>query len=172
MSQEDTPAEAQEADAPKGTKENPATVSQEPKTFDADYVKSLRSESAANRKKAQEAIARIEELEARDQSELEKAQTKAAKLEQAKVEAEAKLLRYEVAAEKDVPAEALDFLTGNTREELEAKADKLLELVKSRNNTPEPDFDGGAREPAEENLTPEEEHNRLFLQAMGLAPNT
>ena len=173
MSQEDTPAEAPEADAPKGTKENPATVSQEPKTFDADYVKTLRSESAANRKKAQEAIARIEELEARDQSELEKAQTKAAKLEQAKVEAEAKLLRYEVAAEKDVPAEALDFLTGNTREELEAKADKLLELVKSRNeNTPEPDFDGGAREPAPENLTPEEEHNRLFLQAMGLTPNT
>ena len=169
MSQEDTPAEGSTPEAPETETAEPKA---DAKTFDADYVKALRSENAGFRKKAAEAIARIEELEARDQSELEKAQTKAAKLEQAKVEAEAKLLRYEVAAEKDVPAEALDFLTGNTREELEAKADKLLELVKSRNNTPEPDFDGGAREPAEENLTPEEEHNRLFLQAMGLAPNT
>jgi transcriptional regulator len=115
--------------------------------------------------------ARLDELEQANASEIEKAQAKATKAEQAKAEAEAKLTRYEVAAEKQIPAEAMDLLTGSTREELEAKADKLLELVKSRTDSnEEPDFDGGAREPAPDPKTPEAAHNESVLALLGLTP--
>lgn len=155
MSQEDTPAEGQK---PEATVE---TEVKETKTFDAAYVSQLRSENAAHRKKAQEAEQRLQELEERDASEVEKAQRKATKLEQEAAEAKSKLIRYEVAAEKGLPADTLDLLSGNTREELEAKADRILELVKSRNESDrEPDFDGGAREPAPEPLNPAEQHNK------------
>jgi hypothetical protein len=167
MSQEDAPVEAPEAEAPASEVNRDAV-----KTFDADYVKTLRNESASYRKKAQELEQRLSELEERDQSELQKAQGKAAKAEQAKADAEAKLIRYEVAAEKQVPADALDLLTGTTREELEAKADKLLELTKNREPEPDPDFDGGAREPAPDPKTPEESHNDSILKVLGLENHT
>lgn len=163
----------QEPEAPAEAPEAEATPESKPsKTFDADYVKTLRSESASYRKKAQELEQRLSELEERDQSELQKAQGKAAKAEQAKADAEARLIRYEVATEKQIPADALDLLTGTTREELEAKADKLLELTQNRNEpTPDPDFDGGARGPAPDPKTPEEQANDTFLGLLGLEPS-
>lgn len=132
----------------------------------------------AFKQRAREAEARIKELEplaaqAREieeaqKSEVQKAQDKLAKEAEARKAAETRLLRYEVAAEKEVPADALDFLVGDTREELEAKADKLLELVKSRNeNDSQPDFDGGPREPAEDPKTPEQAHNELAAALFG-----
>ena len=143
------------------------TPAVEPKTFDEDYVKSLRSENARYRTEAQEVKRRLEELEERDASEVEKAQRKATKLEQEAAEARTKLTRYEVATEKGLPADTLDLLNGSTREELEAKADRILELVKSRNESQiAPDFDGGAREPAAETLAPEEQHNRDIVAAL------
>jgi NADPH-dependent glutamate synthase beta subunit-like oxidoreductase len=164
MSQEDT----QEGQEP-----TPATEPNEPqaggKTFSEEYVKQLRAENAASRRAAQEAKAKAEELEARDQSEVEKLTTKATKAERERDEAKAALLRYEVAAEKQVPAEAVDLLVGNTREELEAKADRLLELVKARETTPE--FDGGTRDPAPEAKDPEAAHDDLALAILGLKPN-
>lgn len=143
-----------------------------PKTFDADYVKQLRSEAARYRTEAQEAKARAQEFEDRDKSELEKLTGKLSKAQAEKAEAEARLVRFEVAKDKAVPAEAVDFLQGNTREELEASADRLLELVKSRTDTDnKPDFDGGAREPAPDPKTPEQEHSDLLLSLVGRKPN-
>ena len=115
-------------------------------------------------KRAKELEARVQEHEERDKSELEKLTGKLGKAEQAKAEAETRLLRFEVAAEKQVPAEAVDLLTGTTREELEARADKLLELIKSRNDNTTPDFDGGPRDPAPEPKTPEDANNEFMLQ--------
>lgn len=138
-------------------------------TFDADYVKQLRAEAASHRKEAQEVKQRLQELEDRDASELEKAQNKVTKEAQRAEAAEARLTRYEVAAEKQVPAEAVELLTGSTREELEAQADKILSFA-AKPEAPAPEFDGGAREPAPEVLTPEQSHNRLFLEQLGLAP--
>ena len=167
---------AQEADAPEG--EKPATPEakegekpqgDEPKTFDADYVKTLRSEAASNRKRAQDAEARIEELSEQDKSELEKLTGKLSKAESKAQEAEGRLLRFQVAAEKQVPADALDLLTGSTREELEARADKILNLVKSPNTEQTPDFDGGARETAPEPKSASEAHNDLAMQLLGPA---
>ena len=164
MSEQDsTPAEGQ---TPEATPE----AKPESKTFDEAYVKELRAEAAKWRTQAKQSSEEAEELKERDKSELEKALSKVAKAEKAKAEAEVALTRYQVAAEKNVPADALDLLTGDSREELEAKADKLLELTKAR--TPEPDFDGGAREPAPEPKTPEEAHNDTFLEALGLKPRT
>jgi hypothetical protein len=151
---ENTPAEGEK---PEATVE---TEVKQTKSFDEDYVKTLRAENAAHRKKAQEAIERLEALEERDKTEAEKAAAKATKEAQRAEAAEAKLTRYEVAAEKGLPSDTLDLLSGSTREELEAKADRILELVKSRTESEkEPDFDGGAREPAPDPLPPEQQHN-------------
>lgn len=175
MSQTDAPPEGKTPEAPEPNEgEKPAAEStDEGKKFDADYVKKLRDEAAANRKAKQELEARLTEYEDRDKSELEKLTGKLTKAEQAKAEADAKLLRYEVAADKEVPAEAVNFLQGTTREELEASADKLLELVKSRNeSTTTPDFDGGAREPAPEPKSPEQAHSDFLLQLLGVPSST
>lgn len=114
---------------------------------------------------------KLDEIESQNQSELEKLTGNLTKTEEAKKAAESKLLRFEVATEKKVPAEAVDFLSGSTREELEVSADKLLELVKSGSeNKEEPDFDGGAREPAPEPESPEQAHNKTLLTVLGIAP--
>lgn len=162
MSQEDTPAEGSTPDAPE-----PKADATEAKTFDADYVKSLRSEAAKYRTEAQEARSKIEEYESANQTELEKLTGKLTKEAKAREDAERKLLRYEVAADKEIPADALDLLTGDTREELEAKADKLLELVKSRTtDTQEPDFDGGPREPTADPKPPDQAHNDFITKLL------
>lgn len=60
-------------------------------------------------------------------------------------EASLKLTRYEIAAQKGVPSEAVELLTGSTREELEAAADKLLTLIANQSKpiSPKPDFNQG-----------------------------
>jgi hypothetical protein len=163
----------QEPEAPAEAPEAEATPESKPsKTFDADYVKQLRAEAARYRTEAQEAKSRVEEFESANQSELEKLTGKLNKEAEARKAAETSLLRFQVAADKQIPSDALDLLTGNTREELEAKADKLLELTQNRNEpTPDPDFDGGAREPAPDPKTPEEQANDTFLGLLGLKPS-
>lgn len=160
--------------------EAPDAPKDAPKTFTQDQVNDLiakekgkiqsRYEGFDQIKAKAEELDRIKEENA---SELDKAQSKLSKTERERDEAKAALLRFEVAAEKQVPSEALDLLTGNTREELEAKADKLLELVKSRTDTDKkPDFDGGPREPAPDPKRPEDAHNEAVLALLGIAPNT
>jgi hypothetical protein len=59
-------------------------------------------------------------------------------------EATVKLLRYEVATQKGVPSDAIDLLTGSSREELESSADKLLSLIANQSKTPiKPDVNQG-----------------------------
>jgi hypothetical protein len=155
--QEPTPAPA-ESKTPEPTGE---------KVFDAAYVAELRKEAAKYRTEAQEAKGKAEEYENAQKSELEKAQGKLSKVEQAKSEAEAKLLRYEVAQEKEVPAKLVPLLTGSTKEELESQANLILENVKAGES--KPDFDGGAREPVAEPLSPEAQHNKDILGLFGIA---
>jgi hypothetical protein len=56
-------------------------------------------------------------------------------------------LRYEIATEKAIPADALKLLEGSTREEIEEKADALLELLNTQSSTkqPKPDPNQGVR---------------------------
>lgn len=170
---EATPAEGQEPKAPESKPaDTQPSANGEPQTFDADYVKTLRAEAARHRKEAQEAKAKATEYEERDKSELEKLTGKLTKAEERAQAAENTLLRFQVAAEKQLPKELIPRLRGDTQEELEADAAELLELVKSRTETGKtPDFDGGAREPAPEPKSPEEEHNDFALKLLGRTHN-
>ena len=159
------------AAAPETPPEGTQTATQEPgqepsgssKTFDEPYVKQLRSENAAARKARQELEAKLSEFEERDKSALEKAQGKITKAEQRAADAEAKLLRFEVATEKQVPAKLVALLTGTTREELEAQAALILENAKPA----DPDFDGGPRDPSPPAKTPEDAHNEFVMGLFG-----
>jgi hypothetical protein len=138
----------------------------EPKKFDEAYVKQLRAENAAARKARQDLEAKIAEFEERDKSELEKLTGKITKAEQRAAEAEAKLLRFSVAQEKEVPARLVQFLTATTREDLEAQAAAILENLKPA----DPDFDPGVREPAGPTKTPAQEHDELVSALFGAGP--
>lgn len=74
---------------------------------------------------------KVQEFEDRDKTELERAQAAVEAAARERDEATSALLRYEVAAEKGVPNDALPLLSGSTREELEAKADSILSLIKA-----------------------------------------
>lgn len=171
------PEEAAEGapEAPKGQEpappfepkeEAPKPKAEEPKTFDADYVKQLRTENAQARKARQDLEAKLNEYEERDKSELEKLTGKITKAEGRADAAEAKLLRYAVAQEKEVPAKLVPLLTASTREDLESQADLILENAKPAS----PDFDGGARETAPEPKTPEQAHSELIATLFGGGP--
>jgi hypothetical protein len=56
------------------------------------------------------------------------------------------LARYKVALAKGLSADDLEFLTGDTEEEMAARADKLLERIGAAK--PAPQFNGGPRTPA------------------------
>lgn len=158
----------QESTSPEGEKPEAEkkTEAEQPQTFDKAYVAELRSEAAQRRVEIQQLREQLEERDEKEKSELEKAQGKATKAEQRAAEAENKLLRFQVATEKELPSAFVSRLQGNTREELEADADALLELVKSRSEQEKtPDFDGGAREPAED-TDPASAHNKLVADLL------
>jgi hypothetical protein len=81
------------------------------------------------------AAARLKEIEDASKSEAQRAQEALAEAQRERDEAAVRALRYEVAAERGIPADALELLHGTTREELEVKADKLKTLI----SDPQPD---------------------------------
>lgn len=165
---DETPApeagKGQEPTKPAGQTPEPSPQGDSPKTFDEAYVKELRSENAAARKARQELEAKLNEYEERDKSELEKLTGKVTKAEQRAADAEAKLLRYSVAQEKEVPAKLVPLLTASSREDLESQADLILENAKPEQP---PEFDGGPREPAPDPKTPDQAHNELAVALFG-----
>lgn len=95
--------------------------------------------ASAAEKKAQE----FEERDLTEQQKLEKrAQDAEAEVGPTKVEN----LRLRVALDKKLPAELVDRLKGNTKEEIETDAEELLKLVKANGSTTT--FDGGVRQEA------------------------
>lgn len=75
------------------------------------------------------ARAKLAEIEEQGKTEAQKALDAAAAAEARATEAEQKLLRLEVAAAKGIPATEADLLTGATRAEMEAVADRLAGLI-------------------------------------------
>jgi hypothetical protein len=112
-----------------------------------------RETAKAAQRERDEALAKVKEYEDANKSDLEKAQTEATDATTRAATAEAKALRLEVALDKKVPAELIDRLRGETKEELETDADALMALVGSGDGdgkgsaTPPGSFDGGARKP-------------------------
>lgn len=98
----------------------------DPKDLGDAGKKALDEERKARRdaeKKAKDLEDRLKQLEDRDKSDSEKLTERAAQAEKRAADAEAKALRYEVAADKGVKPR---WLSGTTREELEAAADEYL----------------------------------------------
>lgn len=88
-----------------------------------------------------ELAAKWREYESSQKSDHEKLAEKLAQAEATASAATSKLLRYEVAANKGIPADAIELLSGSNQDELEAAAEKLLALIsdQSKPKTPRPD---------------------------------
>lgn len=117
------------ADDPKDPPAPPAKDDKDDDTPDLGDggKKALDAERAARRKAEKDAkdlAARLQALEDKDKSELDKLRDENTTLKTQLGDATAKALRMEVAAEKGVKAR---WLSGTTREELEAAADEYLE---------------------------------------------
>lgn len=111
------------------TTTKPAETSEQ-QTFDADYVKKLRAESAKYRTEAKELASKakqFDELQESQKSELQKAQERAAKAEQELQAAQTEAMRARIASAKGIPAYIADRLKGSSAEEMEADADAMLE---------------------------------------------
>lgn len=118
----------------------------------------------AAEQKAADAQAKVQEFEDAQKSEQEKLAEERDRLKTEASQAKAESLKMRVALSKKLPADLIDRLKGETQEELEADADKLLELVKPADAT---DFDGGARTTAPEQKKPEDAHNDFLAGLLG-----
>lgn len=109
--------------------------------------KALAAEREA-RKAAEKASAdlkaRLDEIEQANLSELEKAQLAAKEAQEQLAALTRQNLRNSVALAKGVPADLVDFLTGDTEDELNAKADVLLSRLNAP-TTPRPDLSQGPK---------------------------
>jgi hypothetical protein len=117
----------------------------EPKTFDADYVKKLRAESAKYRSEARKASEALAALEDVNKSELTKAQERAAEAEKAAQSHESTALRLQVAFDKGLTPAQAKRLVGTSRDELEADADEILRDFVAPAKRPSGSIDQGPR---------------------------
>jgi hypothetical protein len=92
-----------------------------------------------------EAASKWREFEVSQKTEYEKLADELSKYKDEAAQANAKAIRYEVAQTKGIPSEAIDLITGNDRESIEASSDKLAALIaaQSKTNTPRPDYNQG-----------------------------
>lgn len=118
-----------------------------------------RARSAAE-KTAKELGERLQALEDSQKTEAQKTADRATKAEASAAAANAKLLRFEIAAEKGLKPAQAARLAGSTREELLADADAYLAEVGGA----APSYDGGARKTAPGPT----DMNALIRQAAGL----
>lgn len=96
-------------------------------------------------KEAEQYRLKLKEFEDRDKTEAEKLAERATTAEKTAADATSKLLRYEVAAEKNLPLSMAARLQGSTREELMKDADNLTALLAAQAQSAAPSFDGGVR---------------------------
>lgn len=116
----------------------------EPQAVEVDW----KAEARKHEKRAKENFEAAQKWHDYEQS-LKPAQERLAEeLAAAKSEAESariELLRYEVAASKGIPGEAIKLLQGSSKDELEEAADVLLTLIseQSKPKSPKPDVSQG-----------------------------
>lgn len=136
------PATSETGEAPPNPPPNidPATTPPppptEPKNEEPEDVTGLKAALKAERDARKSAEGRVKELtpfeqaakdaENANKSELTKASEALTAERDARAKAESMLLRYTVAATKNVPANLIKFLSGTTKEEVEQAADELL----------------------------------------------
>lgn len=121
--------------------DDPGTGNTEPDTGEGGDLKAEVDRWKREKRKWEEraksnsdAAKKLAEIEERDKTEQQKLSERMAEFEKRAAEAESKVMRFEVATEKEVPKHLHRFLTGSTREELEEQADALLEALKPAEN--------------------------------------
>ena len=118
-----------ENETPQGETPAETPEPQEPKETDwkAESRKweSRAKENLATAKANEDAARRLAEIEEAQKTEAQKAQERVEVAEKRAAELELRSMRAEVAAAKGIPSE---LLTGTTKEELEAHADRLIEF--------------------------------------------
>lgn len=133
----DPPADPPKADPPKDPPDGG-------KTFSEDYVKTLRGESAGYRTRAQEAEAKLKQIEDAGKTDAEKAardaEANAARVTELETERDG-LLRELIAAKHGLDDDIAGRLQGTNREELEADAKALAKKFGSKPGG----WDGGRR---------------------------
>jgi hypothetical protein len=156
-----------------------------PKTFDEDYVKTLRAEAAKHRKEAADAKARAAELENATLSETEKLKKEAEEGRKLAETATGKLRNAnlrDALAEKGFTgpqAKAVTRLLSDLEydgEDEPKNLDARLKAAQSEyGDIAKPgttSFDGGAREAAPPNKTPEQAHQDFLSQVLSGAQPT
>lgn len=91
-----------------------------------------RSDAKAARERAEDLQRQLDELQGSSKSELEKAIERANKADATAAKASVEAIRWQVAAEKGLPAALARRLQGATKAELEADADDLMALSPPR----------------------------------------
>ncbi len=109
----------------------------------SNAIRAEREAARAAGRERDELAAKVREYEDAKKSDQEKLDERAQEADRRATDAETRLLRYEVAAAKNVPLNQAHRLAGTTKEELEADADEFLKSLGEQATT---SFDGGARE--------------------------
>jgi transposase len=123
-------------------------------------------------RRAKAAEKKAQEYEDRDKTAEEQAKSQAERAEARAADAEKRLIRMQVALEKKVPADLMEFLSGDDRAEIEKKADALMAHLKPAAAR---DFDSGPRDVVEKPPSVEESHQSVLvdlLRAKGKLPPT
>jgi Skp family chaperone for outer membrane proteins len=133
-----------------------------------DYIRRLRQEAAQYRNELKDVRGNLKKFEDEGKTEAQKLADAAAAAERQATESTAKLLRYEVAAEKGLPLRLAGRLQGSTKQELEVDAENLIkEFGIEGESAGEPagrsGFDGGVRRP----VSRPKSMNGLIRQAAG-----
>jgi hypothetical protein len=115
-------------------------------------------------RRAKAAEKKAQEYEDRDKTAEEQATSRAERAETRAADAEKRLIRMQVALERKVPADLMEFLSGDDRAEIEKKADALMAHLKPRTET---DMDNGVRETVEDRKTPEQAHQEFLSALLG-----
>lgn len=101
-------------------------------------LKSEREARKASDKATADALAKLKVFEDAQKTDVELRDAELAQLRADNAALTAGKLRAEVAAEKGITGDLVDFLTASTREELEAQATKLAALVPAPEVIPDP----------------------------------
>jgi hypothetical protein len=107
-------------------------------------IQAEREARKAAEKTASELSARLKAIEDANLSEVERAKKAAEESAAELANLRRENVRNSVAISKGVPAELIEFLTGDTEEEVTAKADLLMSKLNTP-TTPKPDLSQGAK---------------------------
>lgn len=127
-------------------------------------ISKANGEAAKYRTRAKELepkAAELDKLTEAQKTEQQKAAEARQAAEERATSAETRLLRYEVAASKQLPSDLVQFLTGSSQDDIEKQADALIARLGEAAKAA-PSFDGGARTSA-----PTEDMNAAIRRAAG-----